>query len=185
MRPFLSFERQERVFRLKYQFETSSKPTINRNWWFRWILVRRFRTISISIDRAWFQNWLFIKVLFYCLNSRWARGCFSGSVCESVFSDVDSDELEFIVNEEMQQYQIIHEQVIIQQNKEMNEIIGEGFHHKMTPCRTHWFPFDDNSFQILKKVRPMVKPTGTQKYGALILVLKAMDQVLLLLTRLT
>ena len=49
----------------------------------------------------------------------------SGSVPEIVFSDVDSDELEFIVNEEMQQYQIIHEQVIIQQNKEMNEIIGE------------------------------------------------------------
>ena len=85
----------------------------------------------------------------------------------------------------MQQYQIIHEQVIIQQNKEMNEIIGESFHQKMTPCRTDWFPFDDNSFQILRKVRLMVKPTGTQKYGALILVLKAMDQVLLLLTRLT
>ena len=85
----------------------------------------------------------------------------------------------------MQQYQIIHEQVIIQQNKEMNEIIGEGFHHKMTPCLKDWIPFDDNSFQILKKVRLMVKPTGTQKYGALILVLKAMDQVLLLLTRLT
>ena len=118
---------------LKHQFETFSKPTINRNWWFRWILVRRFRTISISIDRLWLQNWLFVKVLFYCLNSRCARGCFSGSVCESVFSDVDSDELEFIVNEEMQQYQIIHEAVIIQQNKEMNEIIGEGFHHKMTP----------------------------------------------------
>lgn len=50
---------------------------------------------------------------------------------ETVFSDVDSDELEFIVNEEMQQYQIIHEQVIIQQNKEMNEIIGEGFHQKL------------------------------------------------------
>ena len=49
----------------------------------------------------------------------------SGLVPEIVFSDVDSDELEFIVNEEMQQYQIIHEQVIIQQNKEMNEIIGE------------------------------------------------------------
>ena len=40
------------------------------------------------------------------------------------FSDVDSDELEFIVNEEMQQYQILHEAVIIQQNKEMHEIIG-------------------------------------------------------------
>ena len=85
----------------------------------------------------------------------------------------------------MQQYQIIHEQVIIQQNKEMNEIIGEGLHHKMTDCLKDWIPFDDNSFQILKKVRLMVKPTGTQKYGDLILVLKAMDQVLLLLTRLT
>ena len=39
-------------------------------------------------------------------------------------SDVDSDELEFIVNEEMQQYQILHEAVIIQQNKELHEIIG-------------------------------------------------------------
>lgn len=81
----------------------------------------------------------------------------------------------------MQQYQIIHEQVIIQQNKEMNEIIGEAFY----TCLKDWIPYDDNSFQILKKVRLMVKPTGTQKYGALILVLKAMDQVLLLLTRLT
>ena len=43
---------------------------------------------------------------------------------EKNFSDVDSDELEFIVNEEMQQYQILHEAVIIQQNKEMHEIIG-------------------------------------------------------------
>ena len=39
-------------------------------------------------------------------------------------SDVDSDELEFIVNEEMQQYQILHEAVIIQQNKELHEILG-------------------------------------------------------------
>ena len=65
-------------------------------------------------------------------------GQFMKVFSETVFSDVDSDELEFIVNEEMQQYQIIHEQVIIQQNKEMNEIIGEGFHHKMTPCRKDW-----------------------------------------------
>ena len=34
---------------------------------------------------------------------------------------MDSDELEFIVNEEMQQYQILHEAVIIQQNKELHE----------------------------------------------------------------
>ena len=82
------------------------------------------------------------------------------------------------MNEEMQQYQIIHEQVIIQQNKEMNEIIGEVSTGKMTP-------FDSNNFQILRKVHPMVKPTVSQKYGDLIRVPKAMDQVLLLLTRLT
>ena len=46
------------------------------------------------------------------------------SSVKTIFSDVDSDELEFIVNEEMQQYQILHEAVIIQQNKEMHEIIG-------------------------------------------------------------
>ena len=38
-------------------------------------------------------------------------------------SDVDSDDLEFMVNEEMQHYQILHEAIIIHQNREMNEIV--------------------------------------------------------------
>lgn len=76
----------------------------------------------------------------------------------------------------MQQYQIIHEAVIIQQNKEMNEIIGRVFlylkilYHK--------------SVQILKIVHLMVKLTASRKYGVPTLALKALDQALLLLMKL-
>ena len=47
----------------KYPFETPSKSTFNRNGRFRWILIGRFRTITIQIDGLCFQNWLFIQVI--------------------------------------------------------------------------------------------------------------------------
>ena len=76
----------------------------------------------------------------------------------------------------MQQYQIIHEAVIIQQNKEMNEIIGRVFLYLKILYH--------NSFQILKIFHLMVKLTVSRKYGVPTLALKALDQALLLLMKL-